>query len=92
MVTQEHQEPPVTLLHGGETEATLRESLFRIKQDQQMEAEAAKQRALDNESDMQESDNLGDEESKEETTLQEDMDAISDFLINDPSGFTTKLL
>jgi hypothetical protein len=49
-------------------------------------------RTVENESEMQESDNLGDEESKEETTLQEDMDAITDFLVNDPSGFTTKLL
>ena len=92
LATQEHQEPPVTLMHGPETEVCLRESLFRIKQDQQAEAEAAKKRALEADSDAQESENLGDDESKEETTLQEDMESITDFLINDPSGFTTKLL
>jgi len=79
-------------MHGPETEVCLRESLFRIKQDQQAEAEAAKKRALEADSDAQESENLGDDESKEETTLQEDMESITDFLINDPSGFTTKLL
>ena len=31
--TQEHQEPPVTLLHGVETESTLRDALMRIKHD-----------------------------------------------------------
>ena len=34
LATQEHQEPPVTMMHGPETEECLRESLFRIKQDQ----------------------------------------------------------
>lgn len=54
MATQEHQEPPVTLLHGPETETTLRDTLYRIKLDQQAEAEAAKQRALENDSDAEE--------------------------------------
>ena len=54
MATQEHYEPPVTLLHGAETETTLRETLYRIKLDQQAEAEAAKQRALENDSDAEE--------------------------------------
>ena len=75
MQTQEHVEPPVCLMHGSETEKSLRESMMRIKQDQQAAAEAAKKRAAENaDSDAPESDNLGDEDSKEETTLQEDMD------------------
>jgi hypothetical protein len=48
--------------------------------------EAAKRRAMEeraNDSEAQESDNLGDEDSREETTLQEDMDTITDFLITD---------
>lgn len=49
-------------------------------------------KANENDSDAEEVANLGDEESKEETTLQEDIDTISDFLVNDSSGFTTKLI
>ena len=38
--TETHPEPPVTLIHGMETEQTLRETLLRIKVEQQEEAEA----------------------------------------------------
>jgi len=31
--TEQHEEPPVTLIHGAETEATLRKTLLRIKID-----------------------------------------------------------
>ena len=33
--SEQHEEPPVTLIHGAETEATLRKTLLRIKVDQQ---------------------------------------------------------
>ena len=49
MATDEHYEPPVTLIHGAETEMTLRDTLFRIKQEQQEEFEAAKLRAAEHE-------------------------------------------
>jgi len=92
--TQEHQEPPIALMHGTETERVLRETMLRIRQDQQAAAETAKKRkaADNNDSDAPESENLGDEDSKEETTLQEDMDRMSDFMIKDESGFSMKLL
>lgn len=44
--TNEHQEPPVTLLHGQETEQVLRNTLMRIKIEQQ-EALDAKKRAAE---------------------------------------------
>ena len=34
MKTETHTEPPVTLIHGMETEMTLRETLLRIKVEQ----------------------------------------------------------
>ena len=39
MHTDQHQEPPVTLIHGHETEITLREPLMRIKVEQAEELE-----------------------------------------------------
>merc|ERR1719266_235064 len=39
MHSDQHQEPPVTLIHGLETEMTLRETLMRIKIEQAEELE-----------------------------------------------------
>ena len=47
MVSDQHQEPPVTLIHGHETEITLRETLMRIKVEQAEELERQKQKALE---------------------------------------------
>jgi len=46
MASDQHQEPPVTLIHGHETEVTLRETLMRIKVEQAEELERMKQKAL----------------------------------------------
>lgn len=96
-LTETHQEPPITLMHGQETFATVRDSLMRIKKDRADEAEAerlriAEERAAMEGSDAEESEQLGDVSSKEETTLEQDMDTLTDFLITDESGFTMKLL
>lgn len=42
MQSDQHQEPPVTLIHGQETEITLRETLMRIKVEQAEELERMK--------------------------------------------------
>ena len=95
--TEQHAEPPVTLIHGMETEVTLRETLLRIKVEQQEEAEAKARAAAEHvteESQMEETeDQGGDDDSKEEiSTFQEDMETIADFLVSDATPFTTKLI
>lgn len=94
MHSDQHQEPPVTLIHGFETEMTLRETLMRIKVEQAEELERMKQKALEQEEESEPEEDMGDlEESKEEiSTFQEDMDTIADFLVSDSTAFTTKLL
>ena len=84
----------MTLIHGHETEVTLRETLMRIKVEQAEELERMKQKALEQEEESEEEDDMDDlEESKEEiSTFQEDMDTIADFLVADSTPFTTKLL
>ena len=47
MHSDQHQEPPVTLIHGHETEITLRETLMRIKVEQAEELERMKQKQLE---------------------------------------------
>ena len=42
MHSDQHQEPPVTLIHGQETEVTLRETLMRIKMEQAEDIERMK--------------------------------------------------
>lgn len=94
MHSDQHQEPPVTLIHGHETEVTLRETLMRIKVEQAEELERMKQKQLEQDELSEAEDDIGDlEESKEEiSTFQEDMDTIADFLVSDATPFTTKLL
>jgi hypothetical protein len=52
--TDEHEDPPITLLHGKETEQVLRTTLMRIKVEQEEAAEAnrrAKEAAANNQED-----------------------------------------
>jgi len=63
--TNEHQDPPVTLLHGEETERLLRSTLLVIKDDEQKALEA-KQRALENRVEVEEEE---DDEENEEDAL-----------------------
>ena len=94
--TETHPEPPVTLIHGMETEQTLRETLLRIKVEQQEEADAKAKAAAEHvteESQVEETEQEDLEESKEEiSTFQEDMETIADFLVSDATPFTTKLM
>ena len=94
MHSENDQEPPVTLIHGNETELTLRETLMRIKAEQQEEFERKQREAAEAEEESEPEDDIGDlEESKEEiSTFQEDMETIADFLVSDSTAFTTKLL
>ena len=94
MHSDQHQEPPVTLIHGFETEMTLRETLMRIKVEQAEELERKQKALMEQEEESEEEDDMDDlEESKEEiSTFQEDMDTIADFLVSDSTPFTTKLL
>jgi len=83
----------VTLIHGHESEQTLRKTLLRIKIDQQeaLDALKAKQAAEAGESEAEADINLS--ESKAEiSTFQEDLDTICDFLVSDCTAFTTRLL
>ena len=99
--TNEDEEPPVTLLHGQETEKVLRQSLMRIKIEQQ-EALDAKRRAAEEhqaqeeEDEMEMDDNddmdLADETEEKITTFQEDLDIITDFSCFVCSEFTSKIM
>lgn len=99
--TNEHEDPPVTLLHGQHTEKILRDTLTRIKVEQQ-EALEAKKRALedhqakeeDEDEDMIEDDNmdLADESEEKISTFQEDLEIITDFSCFSSSEFTTKIM
>ena len=73
---------------------TLRETLMRIKVEQQEEMERMKQKQLEQEEESEVEDDIGDlEESSEKvSTFDEDMDTIADFLVSDSTPFTTKLL
>lgn len=84
----------MTLIHGAETEATLRQTLMRIKVEQQEAFELAKQKAAEAGEFSEEEEDMADlEESKEEiSTFQEDMETICDFLVTDATPFTTKML
>lgn len=52
--TEQDQEPPVTLIHGSESESTLRKTLLRIKIDQQEALEALQRAAKENQGDSDE--------------------------------------
>ena len=74
--TQNDEEPPVTLLHGAETETVIRHSLMRIKIQQQEEIEEQKRKARENGEEVDEEDEqmtMTADESKEETTFQTEM-------------------
>lgn len=99
--TNEDEEPPVTLLHGNETEKLLRTTLMRIKIEQQEAVEAAarakEQRAaqVDEESDdMQKQSEMEMESESEEkmTTFDEDLEIVTDFGVFGCSEFTTKVM
>jgi len=67
MHSENDYEPPVTLIHGMETELTLRETLMRIKAEQQEEFERKQKEAAEAEEESEPEDDIGDlEESKEE--------------------------
>jgi hypothetical protein len=99
--TNDDEEPPVTLLHGQETEKVLRQSLMRIKIEQQ-EALDAKRRAAEeqqaqeeeDEDEMEDNDDmdLADETEEKITTFQEDLDIITDFSCFTSSEFTSKIM
>jgi 3-phosphoglycerate kinase len=97
--TNEDEDPPITLLHGQETEKLLRSTLTRIKIDEQ-EALDAKKRALEEqvpeeEDEMEMEDegmDLGDESEEKLTTFQEDLQIITDLSCFSSSEFTTKIM
>ena len=98
--TNDHLEPPVTLLHGVDTEQLLRNTLMRIKVEQQ-EALEAKKRALEEaanqkndeeeeDMNMEEEDlDMGEESEEKISTFQEDLVIITDFSCFACSEFTT---
>ena len=94
--TNNDDEPPVTLLHGGETETVIRHSLMRLKVDQQEALEAQRRKAAEDGEELEEEEDqitMTNEESREEaSTFQQDMTQIADFLCFDIPQFTTKVL
>lgn len=101
-VTQNKEEPPVTLLHGDETEKLLRITLMRIKIEQQEAVEAAarakEERAAyqeDEDSDDMQKESEMDMQSESEdkmTTFDEDLEIVTDFGVFGSSDFTTKVM
>lgn len=99
--TNEDPDPPVTLLHGQETEKILRATLMRIKIEQQ-EALDAKKRAAEEAQAIEEEDeegmddddamDLADESEEKISTFQEDLDIITDFSCFTSSEFTSKVM
>lgn len=97
--SNEDEEPPVTLLHGQDTEKLLRQTLLRIKIDEQ-EALDAKKRALEEqvpeeEDEMEMEDegmDLGDESEEKLTTFKEDLHIITDLSCFSSTDFTTKVM
>lgn len=75
--TNDDEEPPITLLHGQETEKLMRSSLQRIKIEQHEELEAKKKAAEDaaaqedeeDEMDQDDGMDLGDESEEKITTF-----------------------
>jgi hypothetical protein len=63
--SDQDEEPPVTLIHGAETEHTLRKTLLRIKIDQQEALEALQRAAKENQEEDEE-DEINVSESKAE--------------------------
>ena len=91
--TQHDEEPPVTLIHGAETEQTLRKTLLRIKIDQQEALEAMQKAQRENVGDSDADEDMEVSESKAEiSTFQDDLETICDFMVSDTTLFTTKLL
>lgn len=91
--TQNDEEPPVTLIHGAETEQTLRKTLLRIKIDQQEALEAMQKAQRENAGDSDADEDMDMSESKAEiSTFQDDLETICDFMVSDTTLFTTKLL
>jgi len=98
--SNDHQEPPVTLLHGQETEAVLRTTLMRIKIEQQEALDAKKRAAEENvpdeDEDMEMEDDdamdLADESEEKISTFQEDLEIITDFSCFSSTEFTTKVM
>ena len=68
--TEQDEEPPVTLIHGAETEQTLRKTLLRIKIDQQEALEALQRQAKEN---------AGDSDGQEDMNMSESKAEISTF-------------
>ncbi len=64
--TEQDEEPPVTLIHGAESESTLRKTLLRIKIDQQEALEALQRAAKENQGDSDEQEDMNMSESKAE--------------------------
>jgi hypothetical protein len=100
--TNDHLDPPVTLLHGEETERLLRQTLLVIKDDEQKALEA-KQRALENrveveeeqqdeEEEEEEALSMGSESEEKVTTFQQDLEMITDLSCFSCPQFTTKVM
>jgi len=64
--TEQDDEPPVTLIHGMETEQTLRKTLLRIKIDQQEALEELQRQAKENQGDSDNEEDINMSESKAE--------------------------
>lgn len=64
--TEQDSEPPVTLIHGAESESTLRKTLLRIKIEQQEALEALQAAAKENQEDSDAQEELNMSESKAE--------------------------
>ena len=95
--TQSDEEPPITLLHGLETEKLLRQALLLIKDDEtkafeQKQREALQKAEEDEGEEEEEGMDMDDESEEKLTTFQQDLDMITDFKIFDSTEFTTKVM
>ena len=90
-------EPPITLLHGTETEQVVKSSLLRVKVEEAERLEEQKRIAreeggedMDEQEDNQ-TNNL-DESREDAGSLQQDMSSISDFFCFDCPQFTMRIM
>ena len=95
-ITNEHPEPPITLIHGVESEEVIRFSLLRLKAEEQERIEEQKRQALANGDEVDEDEEqitmTVDESREEASTFQQDMSMIADFTCFDIPQFTMKIL
>lgn len=97
--TNGDKEPPVTFMHGTETEKFLRSTLLVMKNEETKAVEARQRAAMERKNQLEEEEeeedehlDMGEESEEKLTTFQQDLDMITDFSCFKSTEFTTKVM